>query len=56
MKIEVGYGNTVQTVEVPDRNLLQILRANPAPDQAGPGGEEAVRQALAHPIGSPVLE
>ena len=56
MKIEVGYGNTVQTVEVPDRNLLQILRANPAPDQAGPGGEEAVRQALAHPIGSPGLD
>lgn len=56
MKIEVGYGNTVQTVEVPDRNLLQILRANPAPDQAGPGGEEAVRQALANPIGSPGLD
>ena len=56
MKIEVGYGNTVQTVEVPDKNLLQILRANPAPDQAGPGGEEAVRQALAHPIGSPGLD
>ena len=56
MKIEVGYGSTVQSVEVPDRNLLQILRANPAPDQAGPGGEEAVRQALANPIGSPGLD
>ncbi|MBQ9061154.1 MAG: nickel-dependent lactate racemase [Firmicutes bacterium] len=56
MKIEVGFGKTVQSVEVPDKNLLQILRANPAPDQAGPGGEEAVRQALANPIGSPGLD
>ncbi|MBQ9015398.1 MAG: nickel-dependent lactate racemase [Firmicutes bacterium] len=56
MKIEVGFGNTVQSVEVPDRNLLQILRANPAPEQAGPGGEEAVRRALANPIGSPGLD
>ena len=56
MKIEVGYGNSVQSVEIPEKNIIKILRANPAPQDAGPGGEEAVREALAHPIGSPALK
>ncbi len=56
MKIEVGYGNSVQSVEIPEKNIIKILRANPAPQDAGPAGEEAVREALAHPIGSPALK
>ena len=56
MKIEVGYGNSVQSVEIPEKNIIKILRANPAPQDAGPAGEEAVQEALAHPIGSPALK
>jgi len=54
MKLEFGYGNTVQTVEVPDRNLLACLQANPM-DHAR-RGEDAVRYALENPIGSPRLK
>ena len=42
--------------EIPEKNIIKILRANPAPQDAGPAGEEAVREALAHPIGSPALK
>lgn len=50
MKLDFGYGKTVQTVEVPDGNLLAVLTANPMVHERR--GEEAVRYALAHPIGS----
>ena len=54
MTLEFGYDKTVQTVSVPEENLLGILEPNelPLPDK----GEEAlVREALAHPIGAPAL-
>ena len=53
MKLEFGYGNSVQTVEVPEKNLLAVLESNPIDHERR--GEEAVRYALAHPIGAPLL-
>ena len=53
MKLEFGYGKTVQTVEVPEKNLMAVLTANPMDHQRR--GAEAVRWALEHPIGSPRL-
>ncbi|MBQ9392684.1 MAG: nickel-dependent lactate racemase [Oscillospiraceae bacterium] len=50
MKLEFGYGHTTQTVEVPEKNLLAVLTANPMAHERR--GEEAVRWALDHPIGS----
>ena len=53
MKLEFGFGTGVQTVEVPDKNLLQILTPNEvAHELTGP--DEVVR-ALKHPIGAPLL-
>ena len=54
MKLEFGYGNTVQKVEVPDGNLLACLQANPMAHVRH--GQEAVRYALENPIGAPRLE
>ena len=28
MNLEFGYGNGVQTVQIPEKNLLAVLRAN----------------------------
>ena len=28
MKVEFGYGKGIQTVDVPDRNLIAVLKAN----------------------------
>lgn len=53
MKLEFGYGKTVQTVEVPEKNLMAVLTANPMEHERR--GAEAVRWALEHPIGSPRL-
>ena len=53
MRLEFGYGTGVQAVEVPEKNLLGILRANEVPHALH--GEAAVRWALAHPIGAPQL-
>ena len=53
MILEFGYGNTVQTVEVPDGNLLACLQANPMEHVRH--GQEAVRYALENPIGAPRL-
>ena len=53
MKLEFGYGKTVQTVEVPEKNLMAVLTANPMDHERR--GAEAVRWALEHPIGSPRL-
>lgn len=53
MILEFGYGQTVQTVEVPDRNLLACLQANPMAHAHH--GQEAVRYALENPIGAPRL-
>ena len=53
MQIELGFGDGLQRVEVPKRNLLGILTPNSAP--AGLRGEAAVARALERPIGTPRL-
>ena len=50
MKLEFGFGEGVQAVEVPDRNLLGVLMANEVPK--GLTNEAEVARALAHPIGT----
>ena len=53
MKLEFGYGKTVQTVEVPDKNVQAVLTANPMEHKFH--GAEAVREALKSPIGTDKL-
>lgn len=53
MRVEIGYGDTPQTVEIPDANILGILAPNEV--TVSETGEAAVRAALARPIGSPRL-
>ena len=50
MELEFGYGAGVQTVQVPEKNLMGILTANEMQHERR--GEAAVRYALAHPIGA----
>jgi nickel-dependent lactate racemase len=54
MKIDFGFGTGIQSVEVPDQNLLGILMANDVPK--GLMNEEEVRRALENPIGTPRLK
>ena len=53
MKLEFGYGRGVQTVTVPDENVLAVLESNPMAHERC--GEDAVRWAMEHPIGSAPL-
>lgn len=53
MKLEFGYGNGVQTVDIPEKNLLCVLRATSMTHQRQ--GTQAVRHALQNPIGAPRL-
>ncbi|MBE5808215.1 MAG: nickel-dependent lactate racemase [Clostridiales bacterium] len=53
MKLEFGFGTGVQTVEVPDKNLLGVLMSNDVP--RGLMNEEEVVRALNEPIGTPRL-
>ena len=53
MKLEFGYGAGVQTVELPEKNLIGVLKSNPMPHERT--GPDAVQDALAHPIGAPRL-
>ena len=53
MKLEFGFGTGVQTVEVPEKNLLGVLMANQV-DYDLMNEEEVVR-ALENPIGTPRL-
>ena len=53
MKLEFGFGTGVQTVEVPEKNLLGVLHANEVPLELT--GEAEVRRALEEPIESPRL-
>ena len=54
MNLEFGYGNSTQTVEIPDKNLIDILVSNEM--EHAFKGQEAVRKALASPIGAPTLD
>lgn len=53
MKLELGFGPGVQTVEIPEGNIRQILTPNPVTYELT--GEAEVRRALEQPIGSPRL-
>lgn len=53
MKIDFGFGTGIQSVEIPENNLLEVL--NPNTVELGLTGEEEVIRALAHPIGSKPL-
>jgi len=50
MKIDFGFGNGIQSVQVPDKNLLGVLGANTV--EIGLSGEEEVRRAVENPIAS----
>lgn len=48
-----GFGNGVQEVELPEKNLLGVLKANKV--ELGLTGEAEVLRAMASPIGTPRL-
>ena len=50
MNIELGFGNGLQMLEVPDANVSEILVPNEIDSSLS--AEEAVRAALENPIGS----
>lgn len=50
MHIELGFGETVRTVEIPDKNIIEIVKANDVSSDREE--EELIRKALAEPIGS----
>ncbi len=54
MRLEFGYDTGVQYAEVPEENLLKILRPNEIPLQKQ-DEESLVRGALSAPIGAPLL-
>lgn len=53
MKLEIGFGTTPQTVEIPDKNLIGVLTPNAV--EITEKGEAVVRKALQNPIGTPRL-
>ena len=53
MRLEFGYGSGIQTVDLPEKNIVGILEANHI--QHEKFGADAVRDALLHPIGAPRL-
>ena len=53
MQLEFGYGTGTQTVSLPDKNVEDVLLANPMTHEHL--GADAVRCALEHPIGAPRL-
>ena len=54
MKLSFGFGTGVQEVEVPENNLMGILRANAV--EAPASEAEEVLRALQEPIGSKHLK
>jgi nickel-dependent lactate racemase len=53
MRVELGYGSISQQIDVPDSNVVDILRPNHISVLAQ--GANAVKQALNHPIGTRLL-
>ena len=53
MKLEFGYGNTVQIAEIDDSNVIDVLRPNEV--EIGLRGEDEVKRALSVPSGTPKL-
>ena len=54
MKLEFGYGNGIQTAEVPDSCVQAVLLSNEMAHERR--GAEAVRYSLEHPVESPRLK
>lgn len=50
MKLEFGFGNELEYVDVPEQNLVDVLMSNPVEHERR--GAEAVQYALEHPIGT----
>ena len=53
MKVTLEYGRTGLTVDLPENNILKVLRYQPAAPLENP--QEAVRRALEQPVGTPPL-
>ena len=53
MKIDLGFGSGVQSVTLPDENILAVLEANPVEYKLT--GTDEVRRALREPIGTAPL-
>ena len=53
MRLEIGFGTTSQSVEIPSQNVIGILEPNTV--EIPSRGVEAVEKALSSPIGSPSL-
>lgn len=53
MKIEIGYGEEKKNVELPDKQVISIVRPNDVVQEAS--GRAAVLMALANPVGTPRL-
>ena len=53
MKIDLGFGSGVQSVTLPDENILAVLEANPVEYKLT--GTDEVRRALREPIGAAPL-
>jgi nickel-dependent lactate racemase len=54
MRIDLPFGGRQMSIALPDGIPVRLLR--PAPVEPHPDPEAAVRKALDHPIGSPLLE
>lgn len=54
MKVRLGFGTTTQEVDIPDKNLIDILIPNEVVHTLS--GEEEVRRSLSCPIGSQHLK
>jgi len=53
MRFDIGFGDSPQSVEIPDKNLLGVLK--PGEVNVDLIGEDAVKWSLQHPIGAPFL-
>ena len=53
MRVRMDYGKNGMEVEIPDANLVGVLRITPAP--ALPDADAAIRAALQNPIGTGTL-
>lgn len=54
MRLEIGFGSCPQTVEIPDANLIGVLKPNEV--AASGRGARLVEEALQNPIGTPPLK
>jgi lactate racemase len=55
MKISIKYGKGEELVDVPDKNLCGVAKPARHVEAPADGGDGLVKEALAHPIGTPLL-